>query len=113
MAAGLSGLVFEDTPDGGYLPIPGVTVYCDACGEEGHSTVTTDASGFYRFSGDISDGGGVWVAPGYATYLIVTKEGYGDPPGLPATWWGGSRPGFRELTMRGDSRLDIELVRRR
>ena len=109
----LTGLVFETTSSGsGYAPVLGVTVYCDACGEFGHTWTTTDASGFYRFSGDVAGGGGVGVAPGTTTYLIVDKEGYKDPAGLPATFWGGSRPGFRELTMRGDTRFDIELVRR-
>lgn len=111
-AAGLSGLVFETTPSGP-VPIPGVSVYCDACGEEGHTTATTDASGFYRFSGDIDGGGGVWLSPGFTTYLIVNKDGYQDPTGLPPFMWGDTRPGWREVMMSGETRFDIELVRRR
>ena len=111
MAWSLSGLVFEITPSGP-MPVPGVSVYCDACGEFGHTAATTDASGVYRFSGDIARGGGVGIAPGYTTYLIVEKEGYKDPPGLPAPTWGGSGAGWRELTMTGDTRFDIQLVRR-
>jgi hypothetical protein len=110
MAASLSGVVFEVTP-AGPLPVPGVSVYCDACGQEGHSTETTDASGAYNFSGDIAGGGGVWVAPGYTTYLIVRKDGYEDPPGLPPATWANSTPGWRELTITGDTRFDIRLAR--
>jgi hypothetical protein len=32
-----------------------------------------------------------------------------DPPGLPRSLWG---PGWREVQIDGDTRLDIELVRR-
>jgi hypothetical protein len=111
MAGSLSGVVFEMTP-AGPLPVPGASVYCDECGEEGHTWKTTDASGVYSFSGDIAGGGGVWVAPGVPTYLIVGKEGYKDPAGLPPNSYWPSMPGLRELTMRGDTRFDIELVRR-
>jgi hypothetical protein len=101
----ISGLVFENTP-AGRVPIPGVSVYCDACGEVGHTWTTTDSNGFYRFSG------GVWVAPRLATYLIVEKEGYKDPGGLPPRTWSFTSQGWRELTVTGDMRFDIELVRR-
>jgi hypothetical protein len=111
MAWGLSGLVFEITPSGP-APVPGVSVYCDACGEFGHTWTTTNANGVYRFSGDVAGGGGVWIAPGYTTYLIVNKDGYQDPPGLPASTWGYSGAGWRELTMTGDAWFDIQLVKR-
>ena len=105
LQASLAGLVFEATPSGP-LPVSGVSVYCDACGEAGHTFATTDANGVYRFSG------GVWVAPGYSTYLIVEKAGYKDPAGLPPSTWGYSGQGWRELTVEGDTWFDIELVRR-
>ena len=106
--ASLSGFVSEVTPTG-LVPVPGVSVYCDACGEVGHSARTTDASGFYSFSGDIARGGGVWLSASFITPLIVTKEGYRDPPGLPP---GPVSQGWREVTVRGDTQFDIELVRR-
>jgi hypothetical protein len=97
------------TPTGLVVPVLGVSVYCDACGEVGHTTRTTDASGFYSFSGDIARGGGVWISAGIATPLIVTKEGYRDPPGLPP---GPVSQGWREVTVKGDTRFDIQLVPR-
>ena len=60
----LSGLVFEVTATG-RLPIEGVSVYCDSCGDPfGHTYAYTDANGLYRFG---------WTANG-ATPLIVGKE---------------------------------------
>jgi hypothetical protein len=102
MDASLSGVVFEVTATG-HVPIPGVSVYCDACGEFGHTAKTTDKDGFYSFSGDIAGGGGMWLPPSNTAYLIVRKEGYRDPPGLP--------PGPRDVTVKGDTRFDIQLVR--
>ena len=113
--ASLSGIVFEVTPTG-QVPVPGVSVYCDACSEVGHTWQTTDAAGFYKFSGDIAHGGGIWLTsstspccPANTAYLIVGKEGYADPPG--------GRPGpvyqgWRDVTVKGDTRFDIQLVRR-
>lgn len=111
-AVALSGRVFETTPSGP-VPITSVSVYCDACGESGHSTAITDASGFYSFSGDIAAGGGVWTSPGFTTYLVVKKEGYQDPSGLPPFMWRDSTPGWREVMLEGNTRFDIELVRAR
>ena len=52
----------------------------------------TDSNGFYSFS---------WLFPGYQT-LLVSKEGYrrlrGNPP-------------IFTMTVTGDTRLDIQLVR--
>ncbi len=112
MAVVLGGKVAELTP-AGPVPLEGVRVYCDQCGEVGHSWVYSDANGDYTFPGDLSLGGGVWVSPGYTTYLIVDKEGYQDPPGLPAPTWPTPTPaGWREVTVAGDTRLDIQLIRR-
>lgn len=106
--ASIAGVVFEVTPTGP-VPLPGVSVYCDACGEAGHTWKTTDRNGFYSFSGDIAHGGGVWLNPTSTAYLIVEKAGYRDPAGLPP------RPvaqGWRDVTVAGDSRFDMQLVRR-
>src|SRR5688572_15708742 len=45
----LSGVVFELTAVG-RTPIPGVSVYCDSCGDPlGHTFADTDANGGYSF----------------------------------------------------------------
>jgi hypothetical protein len=102
-AVSLSGVVFEMTPTG-QVPVEGVGVYCDACGVRGHSTSFTDRSGVYSFSGDIARGGGVFLADGVATPLVVSKEGYDvtDPDGT----------GTKNVTITGDTRFDIQIVRR-
>jgi hypothetical protein len=104
--ASLSGVVFEMTPTGP-VPLSGVSVYCDACGEVGHTEKITDNNGFYSFSGDVDRGGGVWLNQTNTLYLIVRKAGYSDPPGLPP------RPvsqGWRDVPVKGDTRFDIQLV---
>src|SRR5438105_3285956 len=53
----LSGVINEVTP-AGLTPADGVSVYCDACGITGHTFLNTDKDGRYRFSGDLSQGGG-------------------------------------------------------
>jgi hypothetical protein len=99
----LSGVVSEVTPTG-QTPIEGVTVECDDCGESGHTWAHTDADGLYSFTG-------VWVSSGIRTLLWVSKEGYQDPAGAPAPP-GLSGPGWREVTINGDTQFDIQLVRR-
>ncbi len=111
MSVAIFGVVSEVTANGPQ-PIEGVDIYCDSCGEVGHSSVRTDATGSYRFSGDLASGGGVWVQRGITNYLIVTKGGYQDPPGLPAPTWPSTLAGWREVTIDGDTRFDIQLVRR-
>lgn len=94
----LSGRVFEITASG-RLPIEGVSVYCDSCGDPfGHTYAYTDANGLYWFG---------WTANG-ATPLIVGKNGYalaGNPPAGPVEGW-------IVVSVNGDTRFDIELVRR-
>ena len=102
----LSGVVFEVTPEGP-VPIPDASVYCDACGQFGHTGKTTAPDGSYSFSGDIASGGGVWVRSDQAVYLIIEKAGYQDPVGA-----GGRTPGWRDLTIRGDTRFDVQLMKR-
>lgn len=106
----LSGVVYELTPTG-RTPIAGAIVYCEPCGKETHTFATADDNGLYQFSGDLARDGGVWVVPGVPTPLVVGyyNKDYEDPPGLPAMRQG---PGWREVLIDGDTRFDIELVRR-
>ena len=107
----LSGVVYELTSTG-RRPIPQAYVYCEACSTETHMFVLADDNGFYHFSGDLATGGGVWVAPGVPTDIAVGgsyNKDYEDPPGLPSSRRG---PGWREVQIDGDTRFDIELVRR-
>jgi hypothetical protein len=102
----LSGVVYELTPTG-RRPIAGAFVYCELCGTETHTFATADENGFYHFSGDLETGGGVWLVPGVRTPIAVGlyNSDFTDPPGQP-------RPGWREVLITGDTRFDIELVRR-
>ena len=96
----LSGVAFERTPTG-TVPIGDVQVYCDGCGSPyGHTYVNTDAKGFYSLSYTYSG----------TNYLLIRKDGYGDPAGQPA----GSVQGYlsRQAMVDGDTTFDIELVRR-
>jgi hypothetical protein len=93
----LSGQVFETTATG-RVPIEGVQVYCDGCGSPvGHTFERTDANGQYRFE---------WT-PNGAMPLLVDKAGYAL-----ANQPVGSMPGLIVPTVNGDTRFDIELVRR-
>lgn len=94
----LSGVVFEMTA-AGRIPIQDVSVYCDSCGDPlGHTYADTDANGFYSFS---------WTANG-PTPLFVQKDGYRLAGDLPA----GPLSGRVVAAVNGDTRFDIELVRR-
>jgi len=95
----LSGVVFEATA-GGRVPIEGVEIYCDSCGSpDGHTLVYTDANGAYRLD---------WT-PNGDNPLFVTKAGYEilDPNGTLR-----DRYGRITATVHGDTRFDIELVRK-
>jgi hypothetical protein len=85
------------------VPIPGAVVYCERCGEITHTWATADANGFYRFPGDPATGGGVWLHPGQPTAIIVAGVNFEE-----GTWL------RRNLAvpMTGDTRFDVELVRR-
>ena len=102
----LSGVVYELTPTG-RKPIARAIVYCELCSEETHALATADDNGFYNFSGDLATGGGVWLSPGVPTSILVGyyNPDFEDPPGLP-------RRGWREVQINGNTRFDIELVRR-
>ena len=102
----LSGMVFEVTPTG-RVPIDNVRVFLSD-----DLDILTDANGLFSFTP-------VWVCPctyppwlaADHTIISVTKDGYTDPPGqpeLPA--YKGN--GWRDVPINGDTRIDIELVKR-
>jgi hypothetical protein len=99
----LSGVVFETTATG-WLPIANVEVYCDACGPQGHTLSFTGSDGGYVLAG----------APAGPTLVLVAKQGYALPkPDLilpnpsELSWLGGIN-----VRVIGDTRFDIELLRR-
>lgn len=80
----LSGTVFESTPSGPQ-PIAGLEMYCDACGEVGHTRLYTDQNGRYTFTHVFN--GRVAVLLSRGSYLNVHKD----------------------VTVNGDTRFDITL----
>jgi hypothetical protein len=95
----LSGMVFEMT-ESGRVPVEGVELYCDSCGSpDGHTFVYTDANGLYRLE---------WTLNGVHP-LFVTKPGYAifDPTGTLR-----DQHGRISATVDGDTRFDIQVVRR-
>jgi len=97
----LSGVVFEVTTTG-QTPIVDVWVYCELCSAETHSWARTDSNGFYTFTG-------VWTTPNVPTPVWIGKEGYTDPPGVPLVF---NESGWRQVSVTGDTRFDVELVRK-
>jgi hypothetical protein len=86
---------------------------CRCCQREGEYAVT-DALGFFSLRP-------LWVCPcsgeprvdAGATSLWVGKDGYQDPAGQPSgrfLYYVG--PGYRDVMIDGDTRVDIHLVRR-
>jgi hypothetical protein len=109
--ATLSGTVYEVAIDSSSrrVGIEGVSVYCEQCGESTHNYSYTDSKGEYVFPR------GVWTEgrPSFPIRIWVSKDGYQDPPGLPKpTPPNPSGSGWREVEIHGDTRFDIELVRR-
>ena len=100
---------FHPQTPGPRVGIAGAAVYCEVCGEITHSWATADANGFYRFSSDLATGGGVWLQPGAVTVVLVKRDGYQDPPGVPLMLSG---IGWRQVMVTADTRFDIQLVRR-
>jgi hypothetical protein len=98
----ISGVVFELTA-AGRAPLDNVDLYCDSCGEigVGHTFTRTDTNGYYTFVGVFAG----------SNPIQVSKAGYRDPTGAPMG--AGSPQWFmRQVTVVGDTRLDIELVRK-
>jgi len=113
----VSGVVSEETPTG-LMPVEGVTVgatscqdlapdppfFGDGCSIHVSQTATTDKRGSYSISG---------LYPGKNNDIVVTKEGFEDPLGgseVPEA--SHSQVGGRRLTITGDTRYDIQLIRR-
>ena len=107
----LAGVVFEVTPSG-RVPIEGVGV----SNGEGEYDVT-DANGYFSLTP-------VWVCPcsyqpwigAGVTLLWLWTDDYVDPPGQPPSLFtrGMTNPGsgWRDVTIDGDTRVELELVRR-
>jgi len=94
----LSGVVFEVNQTG-LAAVENVSVYCDICGEGGHTWAETNADGFYFFPEVLAG----------ATPILVRKDGYAvvDPT---RTFPDGT--GQRIVVVAGDTHFDIQLVRR-
>ena len=107
----LSGVVFEMTP-AGRTPIAGVQFWSSE-----QAMGVTDANGVFRVRP-------VWVCPcewaplaeAGMTSIQFSKEGYEDPAGLPALFSPYAVPGvsdgWRDVKINGDTRFDVELVRK-
>ena len=109
--ATLSGMVYEVMGESTrtIAGIEGASVYCEPCGESTHNFAKTDSTGEYVFPH------GVWTEgnPNFPVRIHVAKDGYQDPTGLAKpTPPNPSGPGWREVLINGDTRFDIELVRR-
>ena len=94
----LSGVVSEATATG-LVPVEGVEVYCDSCGEYGHTWVSTDANGLYIHP-EAHEG---------HTPLYVRKAGYVVVDALFSLPDGSGR---RDAMVNGNTRFDIQVVRR-
>ena len=79
----LSGVVFE-IADGGRVPIEGVELYCDSCGEFGHTATYTDANG--RLQNEWVD-----TMEVYATPFDTPIPGYGNQTVNTLRLWSGRR----------------------
>jgi hypothetical protein len=93
--------VVYETIATGRRPVEGVQVYCERCGPpEGHSSRNTDGNGYFSFYG---------VAAG-STDVLLAKRGYGlpDQPGQGDAGW----MGVANAVVTGDTRLDIQVVRK-
>jgi len=104
-AVSLTGVVTDRTT-AERTPLEGVRMYCDACGITGHTWQFTDKNGRYTFQGDLASGGGVWLAPSYATPLFVEKDGFVVVmPSVDAA-------GQVSVKMNGNTEFDVEMQRR-
>ena len=104
----LSGLVYEVTPTG-RMPIKGVVLWSSE-----QAMVVTDIHGLFSVRP-------VWVCPcpwapsvePGLTSIQWNKDGYEDPAGQPDSIFPGrTEEGWRDVKINGDTRVEIELVRR-
>jgi len=93
----LSGMVYEVTPIG-RMPIEGVRVFLTD-----DQDIATDRNGFFSFRPVWLDGGN--------TIIWVNKDGFDDVAGQPIVP-GYNEPGWHVLPINGDTRFDVQLVRR-
>ena len=115
----LSGVVYEVTPMG-RVPIEGVRVQSDYFHVFPSPEVVTDSNGFFSFRRVwvCACSWAPWVDAGI-TSIYVDKDGYEVPAGQPGSVFGRRldsdvRPDLRlrDVPINGDTRFDIELVRR-
>ena len=107
--ATLSGVVYEVTPSG-RVPIQGVFFYSSEV-----AGGLTDINGVFKVRP-------VWVCPcewapsveSNMTAIAFSKSGYEDPAGLPESVFAftGGSDGHRDVKIRGDTRIEVELVRK-
>jgi hypothetical protein len=80
------------------------------------ATVSDPLRPLRRDRSPLTIGGGVWIAPGFLTAISIQHTGYQDPPGLPPLrgpmFHIPNGSGWREVLIDGDTRFDIQLVRR-
>jgi hypothetical protein len=98
----ISGVVFEQTA-AGRTPLENVDLYCDSCGEigVGHTFTRTDTNGHYTFVGVFAGNNPIQVSKAGYQYPDGQLIGSGSPQ-----WY------MRQVSVVGDTRLDIELVRK-
>jgi len=114
-----SGVVYELTPIG-RVPIEGVRVQSDYFHVFPIGDAVTDSQGFFSFKP-------IWVCPcswapwvvAGVTLIMVEKDGYESPAAQPDTVFRHPMypaavrdPRLRDVTIAGDTRFDVELVRR-
>lgn len=109
----VSGVVYEVTPTG-EVPVEGVFI-SNGDGPGRMVPQLTDRNGFFSFRP-------VWVCPcagnpgngpvpAGMTFLILAKNGYEDPPGLPESVFRPHATGWRDVMIDGDTHVRMQLVR--
>lgn len=101
----LSGVVYEETA-AGRIPIQGVRVFI-----ADDFDVATDSEGAFSFNPVWACGPCPFSAPsdGKSTRAWIGKNGYVDSPAHQADHF---PAGYYQVHIKGDTRLDVELVRR-